>query len=366
MSSSVAPPRLYFINAPVDFALIGGVSVLTFALMWLFHGSERTAFITSLATVLLWLCNWPHFSASSYRLYHTRENIGQYPMTALVVPWVVLAGVIGSLASPVLLAPYFIKLFLIWSPYHFSGQTLGISLIYARRSGFKVGPGERLALSGFIFGTFLSGTVRAEIDTRAHEYWGITYQGIGLPDWTAHVADVLMWSAGFIFLVMAVRWCVGHRRLLAPIVLLPAVTQYIWFVQSAYWPAYREFVPFFHSLQYLLVAWSVQLKETIEVKHVRPTWRFVLSESARWGALNFAGGAALFFGLPQLFALGGVPRLFATGVLSAGVQIHHFFVDGVIWKLKNKNVAAPLMVNIPDLLASGSAASSSLEQTQAA
>jgi hypothetical protein len=49
--------------------------------------------------------------------------------------------------------------------------------------------------------------------------------------------------------------------------------------------------------------------------------------------------------------LGGYPLTFATGVLICGVQIHHFFVDGVIWKLKNKNVAAPLMVNIADLVA---------------
>jgi hypothetical protein len=41
---------------------------------------------------------------------------------------------------------------------------------------------------------------------------------------------------------------------------------------------------------------------------------------------------------------------FATGVVITGVQIHHFFVDGVIWKLKNKSVASPLMVNLADLL----------------
>jgi hypothetical protein len=37
-------------------------------------------------------------------------------------------------------------------------------------------------------------------------------------------------------------------------------------------------------------------------------------------------------------------------VILCGVQIHHFFVDGVIWKLKKKSVASPLMVNIEDLV----------------
>jgi hypothetical protein len=42
--------------------------------------------------------------------------------------------------------------------------------------------------------------------------------------------------------------------------------------------------------------------------------------------------------------------MLALGVTAAGVQIHHFFVDGVIWKLKRKTVASPLMVNISELL----------------
>ena len=116
-------------------------------------------------------------------------------------------------------------------------------------------------------------------------------------------------------------------------------------------------MPFFHSLQYLLVAWSVQLKEKMDVHHVRPSWRYVAGESLRWGALNVMGGAVLFFVLPHLVSrAGGYPLAFATGVIICGVQIHHFFVDGVIWKLKNKKVAAPLLVNLADLVAEPRAA----------
>lgn len=345
-------PRLYFVNAPVDYALIGGASILTFVLMWFFYTAERTPAVMTLAAQLLWLCNWPHFAASSYRLYHTRDHIRQYPVTALVVPWVVLAGVAGSFLWPGLIAPYFVKVFLIWSPYHFSGQTLGICLIYARRCGFQVGPWERRSLSGFIYGTFLIGTVRAEIDPRAREFYGIAFRGLGLPGWTPLAANLFLCAAGLLFLALAARWCWRTRRVLPPIVLLPAATQFVWFVQSSFWVSYQEFVPFFHSLQYLLVAWSVQLKEKMDVGHVRPSWRYVLGESLRWGALNVVGGAVLFFVLPRLAArLGGFELPFATGVILCGVQVHHFFVDGVIWKLKNKNVAAPLMVNLADLVA---------------
>jgi hypothetical protein len=160
-----------------------------------------------------------------------------------------------------------------------------------------------------------------------------------------------MYGAGAAFLVLAARWCLRNERPLPPIVVLPAVTQYVWFVMGATSMPFQEFVPFFHSLQYLLIAWSIQLKEKMDLEQLKPSWHYVAGETLRWGALNFLGGAGLFWLLPQLVSdYGGFPLQFATGVILCGVQIHHFFVDGVIWKLKNKSVSSPLMVNIEDLV----------------
>jgi hypothetical protein len=59
--------------------------------------------------------------------------------------------------------------------------------------------------------------------------------------------------------------------------------------------------------------------------------------------LNIAIGALLFWVLPRaVHHLGGVPMGFTVPVLGAAVQIHHFFVDGVIWKLRNPRVDALL------------------------
>ncbi|MBI3894121.1 MAG: hypothetical protein HY303_21590, partial [Candidatus Wallbacteria bacterium] len=95
--------RLYFVNAFVDHAVIGGVSIAAWALLATCHSGERTPAVFGLSAALLWVCNWPHFAATSYRLYHSPDNVRQYPMTALAVPWLVLAGVAGALASPEIL-----------------------------------------------------------------------------------------------------------------------------------------------------------------------------------------------------------------------------------------------------------------------
>ena len=65
--------------------------------------------------------------------------------------------------------------------------------------------------------------------------------------------------------------------------------------------------------------------------------------------MNIVGGLLLFETLPLVFGLTGSPTAFVSGVVLAAVQVHHFFVDGVIWKLKTPSVSSPLMVNVSDL-----------------
>ena len=39
----------------------------------------------------------------------------------------------------------------------------------------------------------------------------------------------------------------------------------------------------------------------------------------------------------------------AEPIVITAVQIHHFFVDGVIWKLRNPSVGSPMLVNLEQL-----------------
>ncbi len=342
----------YFINAPTDFLSIGGLSLfLLAALSYLFPSAHPVPDqLYRFSTALLWLGNWPHFAASSYRLYHTRSNIEQYPLTALWVPLVVLTGVIASLASPYVLGPFFVKLYLIWSPFHYSGQSLGISLIYARREGFLFGKLERWSLTGFIFGTFLAANARAETSLQMRSFYGILYPGFGMPTFVADALTWAMYACGTVFILCALRWSIRNRRALPLMVGLPAIAQFAWFVIGNSIPSFNAFVPFFHSLQYLLIAWAMQMKEAMQEKEAQPSGNFVFSETAWWSLGIFLGGILLFWVLPRVGTLAGIDLNIAEPIIIAGVQIHHFFVDGVIWKLRNPKVRSPLLVNIEDLI----------------
>ena len=83
----------YFVNAPVDFFFIGGSSFILFFAFLLFYTTNRTPEVAAIAVALCWIINWPHFSMSTYRLYQSQSNIKQYPITAYVIPFIVIGGV---------------------------------------------------------------------------------------------------------------------------------------------------------------------------------------------------------------------------------------------------------------------------------
>jgi hypothetical protein len=343
------PGPLYFVNAPVDFALIGGCSIAAYLALHLVP-AEGTAQLPILVALLARVCNWPHFAATSYRLYNTRQNVRQYPVTALVVPLVVGAGMAWAFAAPTTVAPVFVKLTLLWSPYHFSGQTLGLSLLYARRAGFTVSRNERLALSTLIFSAFAWATARAETGDGVRHYLGVDHPKLGLPPLTADAIGVVLLLAGAAVVFVVLRWCVRERRPLPPIVLLPALSQLVWFVVGRDFETFQTLVPFFHSLQYLLVAWALHLSTRMARSGSEPSARFVVLETSRWWVWNVVLGLLLFGLSPYLCTLLGYDLLFAMAVTSSAIQLHHFFVDGVIWKLKDPQVSSPLLVNVEQFL----------------
>jgi hypothetical protein len=350
---------LYFVSAPVDFALIGGLSIATFIAFWFMGGPKGPMprdQVWTIAAALMWVVNWPHFSATSYRLYHSRSNISQYPVTALAIPLLLLAATVGSFLSPDSVAPWLVKMFVIWSPYHFSAQTLGISLIYARRAGFQIRPRERLALSGFIFGTFLVQTAIIEAGQGLGSFYSVSYPTLGLPGWVPDVLRAWMWICGGVFAVYYIIASRKRGRPVPPIVLLPAATQFVWFYLGWKIPAFNEFVPFFHAVQYLLIAWVMQIGETLSSRRPADRRQFVIVESVRWAAFNLVGGMLLFWVLPRVGQRAGFTLPFATAVIISAVQIHHFFVDGVIWKLRNPKVSSPLMSSVGELISAPAAA----------
>jgi hypothetical protein len=102
----------------------------------------------------------------------------------------------------------------------------------------------------------------------------------------------------------------------------------------------------FHGAQYLFVSWFLHLQER-RLEGAPRSLAGAAKETARWGGWSLAGYLVLFLALPKLLSeLTGLSFFFTTAVFTGGVQLHHFFVDGVIWRLRTphlgKAMTAPL------------------------
>jgi hypothetical protein len=339
---SRAPDDLYFVSPLVDALFVGGASLLCFLYFRLTLSGYGAGQVSEqalwLAAALSWVGNWPHFSATSWRLYESRANLARYRLTAWLVPLLTAAATAACFVFPVSFAPYFVKLFVLWSPYHFSAQALGLTLIYARRANLGVSPLARRALTVFFVSSFLVQYSETETSLGTAFLYAMAYPQLHLPAWTPLACKIVMYAAAAVLAYELLPRLRAADRF-PWIVLLPVATQYLWFVHGRHDFSFQLLVPFFHALQYLLVAWSVEMHGGRS--RARPWFG-----SARWLALNVVGGGFLFFGLPRLLAGRGFGLEFSILVVAAGVSLHHYFVDGVIWKLQRESRESPLFRNV--------------------
>ncbi len=358
VGSSVSSDR-YLVSSVFDFLLLGGGSLLTYALLITLSWDQGGYQMLVVAGWLSWVVNWPHFSATLQRLSHSTQSRKEFPLTVALIPLVISLGMVASLAQPELVAPYFVKLYLIWSPYHFSGQTVGVTLIYARRNGMSFSRWGRLCLSAFVFSTFIYSTLEAEVSPEGASYFNVPYPGFGVPPVFATIFFWIMVAAGFAFLFHFFQ-ALKKKANFPWMVLLPGVAQLVWFVFGRRCLPFYALVPFFHSLQYLPLVWAMQIEErrsapAEQTPRIPSIFETVRRETLFWYFSNVLGGIGLFHILPKLLSFTGVSFEMSSAVLLSGIQLHHFFVDGVMWKLRSTRVNRALTRNVRNLFGQNSA-----------
>jgi tetratricopeptide (TPR) repeat protein len=288
--------------------------------------------------------NYPHFMATVYRAYRTREDFEKYKFFTLhLTLLLLLTGIL--LHTSYRLLPWVFTLYVCWSPWHYTGQNYGLLLMFVRRSGASLAVAERRWLRASFVASYLM--LLASFETGGSNDPLIL--SLGLPDKLTVPARILLGLAFAVCAWLALnksvsRW--GTRAMAAPLVLL--VTQFLWFVlptllelRSAYQIPQTRYssgiLAVLHSAQYLWITSYYQRREALAGG--QSTWRM-----AGYFATLVAGGIALFIPGPWLVSY--IFRFdFTTSFLifTALVNIHHFILDGAIWKLRDSRIAAVLI-----------------------
>jgi tetratricopeptide (TPR) repeat protein len=338
-SGGNAKSRVWIYRPAIDL-LIGCAGWSAPLLILLYFTSDYGPAMSIAFYELALLFNYPHYSGTIYRAYRTREDLSRYRLFTIHLTLIIaLAGTIAH-CSPSLI-PWVFTIYISWSPWHYSGQNFGLALMFARRAGVKPTRAERNAL----YVSFLASYALVFLTMHSSPSTDPYVLSLGIPTNFAEAARPLL----AVVFGLAGPWALyrlgrrGGWRLIIPPATLFA-TQFLWFVLPfVLQMAYKIDIPqtrysagilaVMHSAQYVWITSYYARREAIA------------SGAQRWRAPSYfasliIGGIALF--LPGPWVISYLFHYDFTSsmlIFTAIVNIHHFLLDGAIWKLREGRIA---------------------------
>jgi hypothetical protein len=359
------PGRWLF--GPVPDLLFGcGLLYVGLCITALFAGpSLRAAQPALLFPAAVLLLSMPHYGATLVRVYEQRESRRAYVFFSVwATAAVALAFVAGTRST--LVASALLTLYLTWSPWHYTGQNYGLAVMFLGRAGVALPPAtKRLLYASFLLSYALTFLVMHSADGVVNYgtdgggplvQFAFVPLGIG-EVWLRGLVPLLATAYVVTLAAAFVRLSRGNRAAdLLPAAAL-ALTQALWFtlpfgmrflalrtgIEPIDWSFrgyYLYWIVLGHAVQYLWVT------------------AYYARKSGQWtGALPYAGktlaaGVALWTLPIVAFAPGRLGDLgYHAGLgllLASAINIHHFILDGAIWKLRSGRIASVLIRSRPE------------------
>ena len=344
--ANVAVPRRNSIISPVaDFLLVGGLSLIVFVPL-LLSGRSDLVFIGAgaqawVATVI----NMPHFMASYRLVYRSRETIMKHKWASMYVPAILIAYILVAVwyaqYSPVLVI-ILISVASAYLAWHYTGQVWGMMASYAYLDGTKFEPSER-----FLVRTGL------RILLAWHVAWFLFTQ---LRDPTMVRPAYLLLSGGTVIAFgLGLTGLVKMRKRTGKMpparALVAWLAIFVWYAVMARDPKALFWIQIAHALQYLAFPIRVELNRTAKAPKHSPA--AVAGHMALYGIALLAVSYLVAQVVPGT-AMGIVGDVFgeepgrvAPVLILMFINIHHYFTDGVIWKISNPEVRKELFAHVP-------------------
>ena len=347
--SQPAQQASWLFNPRVDYICAGSLTFLIFLPLLVLNITTPTpAFVVTLVILGNVLVNSPHYAATYYRVYRDKSQILKYPVEAIAAPVVLALIAAGCFMFPGSLAPWVAFAYMATAGYHYSGQTYGVSMIFVGKSGAKLTAWHKQILRAPIYAAYVYRVIEMNIaGSKSSTLLEMSVPKLDLPAPLLPVAGIGVGITLFLFLGLNLWFDRGNRRALPFVVNTIVAAHVVWFTMTPF-PILIAFVPFLHCLQYLLVTTFFDFKERRAEKERGPDLTlaqyFRSTLFLRYYATQVAGGLGLFILLPLILTSAGAgPRALVGAVVISIVNLHHFILDGAIWKLRSPAVRQPLL-----------------------
>ena len=300
-----------------------------------------------------------HYGATALRAYGRSEDRRAWALYSVWTTLLLGAGFVGGLHWE-MVGSWYITLYLTWSPWHYAGQNFGVAMTFLRRRGVEVSPRARMLLQRSFVLSFVLALLALHGQSPLASYapsqlengaFGFVPLGplLGV---SANISNVLFGTTALFYVGTTVGGVAliargRHLRDLVPTLLLIG-TQALWFsvpalarhlsVLAGVDPlsvahAHYAFlwVGAGHAAQYLWITAYFARSQGRSRSHVGFLFKALLAGCALWVIPSLLFAPSMLGRLPYDAGL--------AAMVAALVNLHHFTLDGVIWKLREGRIA---------------------------
>jgi hypothetical protein len=344
--NAAAGPRTYSILSPVvDFLCVGGLSLIVLVPLLLSGRSDLVLIGAGAQAWIATMINMPHFMASYRIVYRSRESILRHKWASIYVPAIlaiyIVIAVWEAQSSPVFVV-ILVSVSSAYLAWHYTGQVWGMMASYAYLDGRSFEKDER-----FLIRTGL------RILLAWHVTWFLYTQ---LRDPSRVRPLYLIISAGtLVAFALGVIGIAKMRRRTGKLpparALVAWIALFVWYAVMARDPKAIFWIQIAHALQYLAFPIRVELNRS-RADSARSAAR-VATHMALYGGALIAVSYLVAQVVPGR-AMDAVANIFGEEpgrvtpvLLLMFINIHHYFTDGVIWKISNPEVRKELFAHVP-------------------
>lgn len=344
--------------------MVGGATLFSFPLAWLVRrtfGLDASELATGfLLFHAAYVVNDPHFSVTYLLFYKDvrrralspdfgSAQRARYVIAGFVVPMLLVLWALAAITHrSAQTLGWMIQLMFLLVGWHYVKQGFGVLTVLSARRGVTMTRAERLVIlthcfAGWAFAWSNPTSAAGEFEEKGVVYWAPSH-----PRWLELTTGVVLAvSTVALFVVLVAKWRREGRVFPFTPLFAFLVSVWAWTIYSSIDPLVVYVIPALHSLQYFYFVWLMKRNEARAAEGPPTFGRPVLVRLGVLGLSALALGFFLFHGLPDFLDAAFVPRtrrgmlpdaLGETPFFAAFfvvVNIHHYFMDYVIWRREN-------------------------------
>ncbi len=339
---------MYIINKYVDWACVGGISILLYIGIWVADINLHDYNIALIALILASFINNPHFIASYGLLYvDERKKLftsAYHFFSGIIIPALLIVTIIYALITKnIYTIGLLVNAMFFFVGFHYVRQVYGISLISLAKARIYLPQWIKYTLSISLIPAWLVSYLNGAsaifsnntLVAPSYTFYSIPYTMPGLDPIFKNINTPLFFIAVAVW-VMTVLYVMVRYKQIPVTFIIAFVSISLWHYPLFYNSGYLYLIPLFHSLQYLLIVGAVKRNQLQITLGWKKFVQYVFNISAFAYLFFYILPEGLDKYIPYDKAVFGSTLFVAVFLLF--INIHHYFIDAAIWR-KGSDIA---------------------------